>query len=285
MDSFPAYRAALFDLDGTLTRTFIDFEAMRGDLRRLADAADLTDAIARTDDILEIAARLGALGGAKLYVEAMRLLERREQEGCARPEPIEGAIELLRQLRDERGIPVAIITRNCRAVSEDLLRRMNLPHDLLIAREDTQEFKPHPEPLLRACRALAISPSETFMAGDLWADIAAGRAAQVAATIGIRWPYLPVDRFARCPPDFEVTSLIEASSLILGRVKNATPGRPFAIRGGRNGAKTFPPRTGRSFPQCNRGPLAPGHECPFVRRRRDDRASIRAVPCTGETTA
>lgn len=211
---FPAYRAVLFDLDGTLVRTFIDFPAMRDDLRQLAKERGIADDLNGTDDILEMAARLGQTGGDALYAEAMRLLIAREEEGCANPEPIEGASELLRHLREERSVKIAIITRNCRAVSAKLLRRMDLSHDLLIAREDTAEFKPHPAPLLLACKILDVPPAESLMVGDLWADIAAGRAAPVAATIGIRWPYLPADRFARCPPDYEVESLTEASSLM-----------------------------------------------------------------------
>ncbi len=74
------------------------------------------------DDILGVvetmARTLGGAGGEAARREAWAVLEAIEVEGCAHPEPVEGALELLRRLRDERGLPVAVITRNCRRVSE-----------------------------------------------------------------------------------------------------------------------------------------------------------------------
>lgn len=213
-------RAALFDLDGTLARTFIDFPEMRRAMHELSARLGTATATAGEDDILGIVAKMAAaLGGGEARDaarrEAFAILEAIERDGCAHPEPVEGASELLRRLRGERGVPVAIITRNSRRVSGELLQRLDLAHDLLIAREDVHEFKPHPEPLLLACRTLDVTPADAVMTGDLWADIAAGRAAGVRATIGIQWPHDPPNRFARCRPDYEASSLYAAVPLFL----------------------------------------------------------------------
>lgn len=212
-------RAALFDLDGTLARTFIDFDGMRRALHALSARCGTTEATRGEEDILAIvAAMAGALGetrGETARAEAFALLEAMEAAGCAHPEPVAGATALLCRLREERGLPVAIITRNCRRVAQDLLTRLDLPHDLLLAREDTARPKPHPEPVLHACRAFGVLPPEAVMVGDLWADVAAGRAAGTR-TIGIQWPHDPPNRFARCPPDHEAASLQAAGALLLG---------------------------------------------------------------------
>lgn len=215
-------RAALFDLDGTLVRTFIDFPAMRQEMQAFSHRWGTTEATAQTEDILEIVAAMArALGGRRgeeARQQAYAILEAMEAEGCRHAERVEGASELLLHLRQKRNVKIGIITRNCRRVSEDLLARMNLPHDVLIAREDTVEFKPHPAPILAACSNLGVTPGDTTMTGDLWADIAAGRAAQVHVTIGIQWPHDPPARFQRCRPDFEVGSLSEAAQLLMGEV-------------------------------------------------------------------
>ncbi len=219
-DSDSGLRAALFDLDGTLVRTFIDFPAMRWEMQALSQKLGTAEQTAKTDDILEIVAimaqTLGGTEGDRTRRLAFAILEAMEAEGCKNPERIEGATELLSHLRDVRGVKVGIITRNCRRVSEELLKRMGLPNDVLIAREDTTEFKPHPAPIFAACDHLGVAPQHTTMTGDLWADIASGCAAGVRATIGIQWLHDPPQRFERCPPNYEVESLSEAARLLVG---------------------------------------------------------------------
>jgi HAD superfamily hydrolase (TIGR01509 family) len=212
-------RAALFDLDGTLVRTFIDFPAMRAAMQSLSEKYGTADVTADEDDVLEIVRKIAAALGGERGEAARRTayaeIEARERAGCASPEPIDGAAELLSQLRREQNLVIGIITRNCRAVAEELLTRMALEHDILVAREDVPEFKPHPAPVLFACRQLRVAPADCVMVGDLWADIAAGRAAGVRSTIGIQWPYDPPNRFARCPPEKIVSSLRETAAFLL----------------------------------------------------------------------
>lgn len=217
-----ALQAVLFDLDGTLVQTFIDFPGMTRATRELAARYDAQDAAADTDDILEIVQRtaqfVGGERGEQARREAYHLLEAMEEKGCAHPVPISGASELLARLQQE-SVRIAIITRNCRRVAENLLARQNLPFDVLVAREDTQEFKPHPAPVLRACRELGVEPARCAMIGDLWADVAAGKAANVSLTIGIQWPHDPPQRFVKCTPDVLVASLEEAAPHLLGRTQ------------------------------------------------------------------
>jgi len=46
-----------------------------------------------------------------------------------------------------------------------------------IAYQDTKEHKPHPEPLLLACKKLKVAPDEAVYVGDAASDIMAGKAA------------------------------------------------------------------------------------------------------------
>lgn len=215
--SLSGIRIALFDLDGTLVRTFIDFPGMRQAMRELSATYGTSAVTDGEDDTLTIVQKMVEALGEGLGEEARRVafaeLERREVIGCAFPEPIIGAEQILRTLR-ERGIRVGIITRNCRRISQELLERLDLEYDILVAREDVTEFKPHPAPLLHACWALESTPDQGIMVGDLWADIAAGRAAGMCATIGIQWAHDPPGRFMRCPPDYEIPSLADLAKLL-----------------------------------------------------------------------
>jgi beta-phosphoglucomutase-like phosphatase (HAD superfamily) len=109
------HKAVLFDLDGTLVHTQIDFRGLGLALAALAHEAGLDW----------------------------------EEKGCAAPVSIEGAATLLSALRQE-SLGIGIVTRNCRR----LLGQLALPYDTLIAREDTVRPKPFPDPVLVACAKL-----------------------------------------------------------------------------------------------------------------------------------
>ncbi|GAB4455364.1 MAG: HAD family hydrolase [Armatimonadaceae bacterium] len=215
--------AALFDLDGTLVRTFIDFPAMRRAMQAHSEAWGTGTLTEAEDDILAIVdcmtTVLGSERGEEARQEAFAILQAMEEEGCAHPERIAGASELLTTLHDLHRIPIGIITRNCRPVAESLLLRMNLPFDILTAREDVREFKPHPAPVWHTCAALGVSPQDSVMVGDLWADIASARAAGVGFTVGIQWAHDPPRRFEKCAPHREVASMEETAGLLLDHLR------------------------------------------------------------------
>lgn len=212
-------QAVLFDLDGTLVRTKIDFPAMRSDIRQRArDVYGASELILQQSDSLDIIAETVALLPAEERESARRdlyaILEKHEEAGCAHPEPIAGATSLLSELQTRR-IRVAIVTRNARSIALDLCRSMNLAAEVIIAREDTTTYKPHPDPILLACDRLGVPPRRTAMVGDLWADVAAGEAAGCATTIGIQWSYDPPGRFAKAEPTYTTATLEEAKEILL----------------------------------------------------------------------
>jgi D-glycero-D-manno-heptose 1,7-bisphosphate phosphatase len=76
--------------------------------------------------------------------------------------------------------------------------------------------KPRPGMLLDAARDHAIDLGASFMVGDRWRDIEAGRAAG-CTTFFIDYGY---DERLRSSPDHVVGSLLEASDIILGRIQS-----------------------------------------------------------------
>ncbi len=207
-------RAALFDLDGTLIETHIDFPGMTWAVTDRARRAGVADAVFAGRDILGIveaaagAVTVGGGDGGALRQEAFADLEAMEAAGCADPVLLPGTDTLLRGLM-ARGIKVGIVTRNCRRVSVGLLERFGLPYDVLLTRDDVARAKPDPQHLWDALRDLACSPDEATMAGDHWMDIQAGRRAGVGRTLGLLGLH-DADWFAPCPPDALARDLSEA---------------------------------------------------------------------------
>ncbi len=218
-DALPlaSLRAVLFDLDGTLVETRIDFPAMTAAMLARAAEAGVPLAAVAGKDILGMvdaaAAHVAERGGdgAAFRKAAFADLEHREVQGCAHPNLLPGTDTFLAQLQNA-GIKIGIVTRNCRRVSVDLVARYRLPHDVLLTRDDVRLAKPHPEHLWDALRALGAAAGEAAMTGDHWMDVQAGQAAGCAATVGVLGRN-SADWFAPCPPTFLVRDLGEALPL------------------------------------------------------------------------
>ncbi len=213
---FAACRAVLFDLDGTLIETHIDFPAMTTAMQKLARAYDVPESVTDGKDILGLvdaaAEDVQTRGdGAALRRKAFAQLEAMEIAGCSRPILLPGTRETLIALT-ERGVKIGVVTRNCRAVSVRLLAQFALPHHLLLTRDDVGRTKPNPEHLWDALEMLGIPPEEAAMVGDHFMDIEAGARAGCAVTLGVLGRN-SADWFAPCPPSFLVQDLAEAAPL------------------------------------------------------------------------
>ena len=206
--------AVLFDLDGTLVDSGIDFGRMRREMLELAAEFGCEPCSLDGADILEIRDR--ACARAADPAEALRRAEARlvliEREALERSTPVAGARELLMALR-ERTVRLGIVTRNCREIAVDSLCRYELPYDVLIAREDTPRVKPHPEHLLRALAALNVPPAAAVMVGDGRMDLEAGRAGGLR-TVGYLTPERASDYFDDLEPHAVIRRLSDLISWI-----------------------------------------------------------------------
>ncbi len=177
----------MFDFDGTLAATNIDFALMRQRVievlkRHGAWSPELEDR-RWTLEIIEAAAeRVRAMGGdpGPMRAEAHREIERVEVEACARASLHEGVQEALRRLA-AAGVAVGIITRNCEAAVRQIISRQDLPVDVVLTREKAPAVKPDPRHLLAALEALGATADQSAMVGDHVTDVQCARAAGAMA--------------------------------------------------------------------------------------------------------
>jgi HAD superfamily hydrolase (TIGR01549 family) len=155
-------RAIFFDMDGTITRPLLDFDAIRRDL-------------GITGPILEA---LRHLHGEDL-LEAHRILDDHERAASEQSELNDGCIELLDDLA-ANGCRTALITRNSRGSTEIILAKHRLKFDVVFTRED-EPAKPDPEALYRAMKLLECRREDVWMVGDGSHDIEAAEAAGVVS--------------------------------------------------------------------------------------------------------
>jgi len=152
-------RAIAFDLDSTLTRPYLDF-------RRLRQQLNLPEG-----DILKWLAELPPAEQAC----ALQIVEAFEQDGVANVAWNDGAPETLEAVR-AMGLPLAIVTRNSRAVLAAVCQQLGIAVDLLVAREDAPP-KPDPSCLVYTAERLDVPIGQLLMVGDYRHDMDAGRAA------------------------------------------------------------------------------------------------------------
>lgn len=183
-----AIQAVVFDFDGTLAETNIDFSLMR---ERVIEVAVRWNAYRESDErryILEVVEEARALlpdeSSREAFTrEAEQAMQEVELQTCATAEPFEGVPEALTRLQ-EYGFRVGIITRNCGAGVRAVMARHHLPHEVLLTRDDVAKVKPAPDHLQEALAALGVPPEQTLMVGDHPTDIECGQAAG-AFTAGV----------------------------------------------------------------------------------------------------
>jgi HAD superfamily hydrolase (TIGR01549 family) len=155
-------RALLLDMDGTLTEPMLDFAAIRSEMG-IGDGEPILEAMAH-------------LRGRSLTA-AKTVLHRHENRAARAATLSRGCRPLLNWLA-RHDIRTAIITRNSRRSARIVLRLHDLTLDAVISRDDGP-FKPDPESVMVACRALSVDPADVWLVGDGRHDIEAGVAAGI----------------------------------------------------------------------------------------------------------
>ncbi len=210
--------AALFDLDGTLVHTHIDFGAMKGAVLAIVAEAGVETAPLRDRDSLaivrEVRTRLGAAEEPRFRAKCEAAMVACELAALSGAEAAYDAHGFLTWLRG-RGVRVGIVTRNSRVAVSLLLERIPLPHDVLLTRNDVPRPKPDPAHLQIALERLGAVREEAIMVGDHPMDVVAGRAAGMRA-LAIGHGRLDEAAFADCPPEHYVRSFAELRALVAG---------------------------------------------------------------------
>jgi len=173
----------LFDLDGTLLDTAPDFLVAINTLREQRDLPPLTRAdfehsVANGADAM-LAAGLGITSTHKEYATAKSAFLSHYRDNINRYTlPFPGVIDLLEHI-EHIGLRWGIVTNKPHEYSVALLVGLQLfsRASCVISGDMVTKRKPHPEPLLLACKLLACLPTDCIYVGDTKNDITAGKAA------------------------------------------------------------------------------------------------------------
>lgn len=228
--------AVLFDLDGTLIDTAPDMAAILTELQKDNGCEPLPYELVRSH-VSNGAMGLIRLGFARASdTERDRLhrdyLERYEKALCVGSTLFPGLSELLDRL-DADGCPWGVVTNKPRRMTEPLLEQLGLNERIAatVSGDTLPERKPHPAPVLLACKMMDVAPARTLYAGDAERDIVAGRAAGTR-TIAAGYGYIvPGDDPAAWGADLIAASTEELIQQVLQAAAittGSTTGEPDA---------------------------------------------------------
>jgi len=184
-------RTVLFDLDGTLADTAPDLASTLNMLRKEESLAPLPyDAIRPV--VSHGSTALVKLGfGQNLDAPELDRLRRRflaiyAGNLCRETRLFPGVTELLRTFAQCR-INWGIVTNKPAALTDPLVQelRLNPAPACVISGDTTDNRKPHPEPMLLACRRAGSLPAQCLYVGDARRDIEAGKQAGMKTLVAL----------------------------------------------------------------------------------------------------
>lgn len=210
-------KAVLFDFDGTLLNTndliFASYEyAFNKVLGRSITDEEIHFLYGKP--LYSSLARYGE------YQDALcgTYREFNEAHHDALVKKFDGAAQGVLLLR-EHNIKTAVVTSKRRYTLEKGLKILGLENsfDALVTPDVTEKHKPDPEPVLKACGLLGVSPSDTVMAGDSVFDFECARRAG-ATLAGVNYSTTR-DALLEYSPEYMTDTLLELAEIIISENK------------------------------------------------------------------
>ena len=215
-------RTILFDLDGTLADTAPDLAYALNTLLKENGLAPLPYEHIRNHVSRGGAAlvRLGFgnnLGEVHFQRLRSRFLEIYQNNLCVQTHLFPGMHKVLAHL-DQNDLKWGIVTNKVAWLTDPLIKALGLDQrtECIISGDTTDEKKPHPKPLLYACKVLNSLPQDSLYVGDDPRDIQAGNAAGMT-TLVANYGYIHDDQ---SPEDWGADGIIEAVTELLNWLPN-----------------------------------------------------------------
>jgi len=160
-------KAVVFDLDGTITQPYFDFDAIREEIGLERDSGPILESMEKMT--------------SEQRKRAEDILHKHEQQALTVSTLNPGAEETLGTLRGA-GIHIGILTRNKASNAFAIARKHGLAFDAVVGRDDGP-VKPDAFGVLELCRRFGVEPSETLLVGDYVFDLLCAKAAGAWAVL------------------------------------------------------------------------------------------------------
>jgi phosphoglycolate phosphatase len=171
------YKGIVFDLDGTLVNSEVDFVKMKKNMIAVLEEHGAPKGVLTpqmtTVVVLENARKYWAeqrkTESEKKWLEAKmtQLMDQGELEAVETLAAIKGAKEAVHMLKN-MGYRLAILTRSHHEYAVKALEKTGMIGDfeLILGRDETPQPKPYAEAMIHAAKLMKLDLSELFLVGD-----------------------------------------------------------------------------------------------------------------------
>jgi HAD superfamily hydrolase (TIGR01509 family) len=160
-------KAVIFDLDGTITQPFFDFDAIRKEMGLDKNSGPILEAMQKMSP--------------RQRKDAEKILHYHEQRAVIESKLNDSAKKTLEALHKAK-IKIGILTRNKRRNALAIAKKHGLRFNAVIDRDDGP-VKPDAFGVLRICEKFGVRPEETLMVGDYLFDLQCAKAAGSIAVL------------------------------------------------------------------------------------------------------
>ncbi len=160
-------KTVIFDLDGTITEPFFDFDAIRQEMGISDNALSILDAFEQMSS------------EDRRFAEA--ILKKHENAAVSESTLNKGTEKTLDALR-QSSINIGILTRNTKDNTAKVAEKHNLKFDAIVDRNDGP-VKPDAFGVLKLCSIFSTRPDETLVVGDYLYDLLCAKAAGAFAVL------------------------------------------------------------------------------------------------------
>lgn len=219
-------KAAIIDLDGTMVDTADDFTAsLNGMLAELGaqpiSREEVVGYVGKGSEHLihsVLSARFSAQETDARFAQALGRYQAHYAEINGRHTRLYPDVEHGLAALSQAGMKLACVTNKPYRFAIALLEHHALARyfSVILGGDSVKRKKPDPQPMLAACDALGVAPSEAVAIGDSENDALAGRAAGMA-TLTVPYGYNHGNAIQTINSDGIVASLLEAARFIANR--------------------------------------------------------------------
>jgi HAD superfamily hydrolase (TIGR01509 family) len=217
-------KAVIFDLDGTLTSFNLDYKTVRAEVKGylvkrgvpasiLSVNKSIFEMLRKTEIFVKNSSKPSRFL-EEIRSEALAMAEKYELEAAISTSLLPGAVETLKALR-RINLKIGLCTINSEKSMNYILKRFGIADffDVMVPRNKVNHFKPHPEHLEAALKALGTSAKDTVVAGDSSVDMQSAKELKAIA-VGLPTGVSTIKQLTSNGANYVITSITDLPLLI-----------------------------------------------------------------------